>query len=208
MRVTKNYYIKDKIKFDRITRVLGYLEPRELVEWKLKLGVEAEAQSKKAIEVGSQVHKYCEQYIKRGIKNLPPSEPQEVKNCFKAFKDWVDVYKPSVIDTEFTLFDTCNRVAGTCDLKVMLEGKIVYIDIKTSSKIYKKHWVQVSKYLEMDCIERHKGEATQNFRPAILRLDKNLGIYEYKEYEGNFFFYIDRFEDHLNLFRYYKGVNK
>jgi len=36
MKVTNNHYIKDDIKYDRITKILGYLENPILVKWKLK----------------------------------------------------------------------------------------------------------------------------------------------------------------------------
>ncbi len=159
-----DHYVIDGKKYDRVTAVLGYFQTPKLVDWKLTVGKkEANKRSKEALKIGTAVHKYAE------TGKMPAKASVDVRNCVEAYNRWVAEHKPVVLSREVTVHSKTWGVAGTYDL--LLDSGIL-VDIKTSREIKLEHWLQLGTYAFMiSGIEKL----------AVLRLDKNMGFYEYIE---------------------------
>lgn len=189
------YYIKDSKKYERITHVLDYFSPPELVNWKIRVGrKEAGMISRAALRIGENVDDAIRCEVEgRKVSKLKTLEAQ---NCWEAFRQWKKDHNVKEIGTLNTVFNDELMVAGTPDL--FWADTHVLIDVKCSSAIRPSYWLQTEFYSRNNTAVDAK---------AILRLDKNLGIYEYKEMSLS--------DEHweavrgaIKLYRYYKSVDK
>ena len=151
-----------------VTQVLDYLTEPELLNWYITKG---KAACKKigdaALRVGTIVDKLIQDDLK-GEGYLLPGEDAQIENCMMAWekfkKDWpLKIQTIEGIQQEVT----DGEIVGHPD--IITEWGI--IDIKTSRAIQPRYWTQTAKYAQM------AGKP----KIAILRLDKELGIYEWKE---------------------------
>lgn len=157
----------DKI---RVTEVLDYFPEPELVSWKINVGKRnAYLQSKKALKVGTRVHELIHQEFTKGVYKFKKDDCNEVRNCLSAWDKFKEHYNPKIISMEEEIQD--DIVVGHRDAVVMINDVKYIIDFKTSSALRSKYWIQVAKYygLSMDCDDI-----------CLLRLDKNIAIYEFK----------------------------
>lgn len=157
------FYEKDGKQYERVTRILDYFAPPELVNWKVRVGkAEANKVSKVALKFGTRVHELIETNGK-----LSSKDGEEVKNCFKAFSSWkADNGNPSLINGS-TLFCERRGIAGTPDAMM---GETL-IDFKTSREVKAVHFAQLGAYASLMSVTPKV--------LAILRLDKQSGIYEW-----------------------------
>jgi hypothetical protein len=125
--------------------------------------------SKEALGIGSEVHDAVEHYLKTG-KERKLEIPESI-SAFVAFLEWQDSVHLEVIETEKTV--NGKYYAGTLDLLAMVNGVRTIVDIKTSKAIYPDYRYQIAAY-----------RATQNNvdGSGILRLDKETGLPEYKDF--------------------------
>lgn len=91
---------------------------------------------------------------------LSPSEWE----CLMSFKEWFEETKPEVLDAEYTVWNERYRYAGTIDLKVLIDGVVWIIDVKTSSNIWPTFELQLSAYKHAD------PHAPKGVRLAILQV--------------------------------------
>ncbi len=167
-KLTKDYYIKDKIKYDRVTSILDYFQDPHLTKWKLDTEDYKEI-SKTAKQIGTRVHNLIKMDYEKGKYSLTPNDSVSIVNCMKAYEEWKKVEKPQITSIEQTLFNDKLRIAGTYDIVL---GLGTLIDIKTSTSIKSNYWLQLNMYSYL---------ANERFvNLAILRLDKFTGEYEYK----------------------------
>ncbi len=163
------------MEYISVTQVLDYFKPPQLVNWILRVGKrESGLVSRKALKFGTRVHGLIHEEFKTGAYKLVPKDSLEVRNCMKAWEEFKDHYSPKIYDMEVEMTDTVYGLIGHRDMIVNIGGKPVLVDIKASSSIRENYWLQVNayKYLSMDLGVHHVG---------ILRFDKVLGTYEYKE---------------------------
>lgn len=187
------YYEKEGRRYDRITHILDYFSPPELVSWKIRVGKkEAGIISRAALRIGENVDEAIRQSIDGGVQ--VKLKTTEAKNCMEAFWEWRNERKAQLSTME-TVFDDELMVAGTPDIFWMNNQTL--IDIKCASAIRPSYWLQTEFYA------RQKPITTK----GILRLEKNLAIYEYKE--------MPLCDEHweavkgaIKLYRYYKSVDK
>lgn len=159
------YYEKNGKRYDRITRILDYFPHPDLVDWKIDVGRrEARRVSTAATNIGDNVDEYVKQKLLGG--KLPKLKTQEAKNCLEAFESWVAAYSP-VLKVGETVFDDALMVAGTPDLI----WNDTLIDIKCSREIKHSYWLQTEFYARCLGVQYK----------AVLRLDKNLAMFEYKK---------------------------
>lgn len=150
-----------------VTEVLDYFQVPELVAWKLRVGaVEAKKISTIAMKIGSRVDALIQEDVANGSYKLTAKDPIEVQNCMKAWEAFKNDYSPKISITQQVLKDYDLGVIGHLDL---LTDRIV--DVKCASSIKPSYWIQTAKYSDM----HSKGV----LGTAILRLDKNLGVYQY-----------------------------
>lgn len=163
-----------------VTEGLDYFQEPGLVDWKIKVGKkEAKRISTCAMKIGTRVHELVYQEWKEMRYKLSSKDSVEVKNCMQAWEQFKEDYQPIIQTMETELKDEENKVIGHRDMVITFPGTndIFTVDLKTSSGIKPKHWLQVAKYHHMDYNCGGIG---------ILRLDKNLGVYEWQtKFEDN-----------------------
>lgn len=186
------FYEKDGKKFDRVTKILGYFQAPELVDWKLRVGKkEANRISKVAIKRGTSVDEAIRRHVSG--EKIPKFKTIEEENCFKAYLQWRKDYGIEKIESATTMFDDDAMIAGTPDLWI----QDTTVDIKCAKSIKQNYWLQTEWYA------RRKGH---HFK-AILRLDPDLSHYEYKKIPVDEY-HLRVFEALVTAFRFYnKTVN-
>lgn len=188
--IQPNFYEKDGVRFDRVTRVLDYFLPPGLVDWKLKNGDKAARTSASALRVGTRVDDLIKRWIEQGEWDLKSQERQEVRYCTDGFGKWLAHYGVTDLKVESTLFCPELGIAGTPDISTA----DTLIDIKTSRWIDPRYWIQVAIYNYM------KAEPKKFL--AILRLNKEYPEYQYQVIDYNEGL-VDVFASALHLYRYY-----
>jgi hypothetical protein len=130
--------------------------------------------SKKALDIGSQTHSAIENWLKTGKE---PKDPQEnVLNAFLAFLEFFDEHKMKPIELEFSVYGDC--WAGTTDYYGWFNDAKYIIDFKTSKAHYSdEHGPQIAAY--RSCLDDVKGS-------GILRLDKETGYPDFKDYSKRY----------------------
>jgi len=142
--------------------------------------------SQEALDIGSAVHSAIEYYLKTGRE--PKIEHEKVLAGFVAFLEWKDEHKLLPLALEETVYGNC--WGGQLDYRGMFNGKQYVIDFKTSKAIYPADMgPQIAAYrstfdVRSDCIIEGSG---------ILRLDKETGLPEWKDFSK-------RYESDLNIF--------
>ena len=181
------YYVKDGHNYTRVTSILGYFQNPDLVAWKIRVGAkEAKRISTIAMKRGTNVDEAIRCHV-QGLK-VPKFKTIEEENCFKAYLQWREDYAITDIQSASTLYDDEARIAGTPDLWLPCET----CDIKCASEIRDNYWLQTEWYA------RKRGDSFK----SILRLDGNLGVYEYvrkpvSDYE------LQVFEALVTAYKYY-----
>lgn len=124
--------------------------------------------SKTATDIGSDVDAWIRADIEG--KKYPKLNSIEVENCVKAYQKWVEDYQVDVktLKSGSRLFNGTTKICGEPDILDPNESMV--IDIKCSSAIRQTYWLQTEWY------GRELGYTSK----AVLRLDKNLAIYEYE----------------------------
>lgn len=174
-----------------VTEVLDFFIPKALLDWYLKTG---KANAKKigtiAMKIGSRVDDLIQEDITNGAYKLSKNDGIEVRNCMKAWEQFKQDYQPDIKRCQVEVMDEEKKVIGHIDL--IWNG---VVDVKCASSIKANYWLQTAKYRNMGNIEGGI---------HILRLDKNLAIYEFKskgEEEANYLAKV--FDGLLQAHRYY-----
>lgn len=144
--------------------------------------------SEEAKDIGSRTHEAIELWLK-GSKVTPT---KDIEKPFYAFLEWATENNLEVIESEKTIYNHKERYAGTRDLKVRLNGKVYVIDLKTSKAFYEPSMpMQVAAYAECDKDVEGIG---------VLRLDKETGLPQFKDYTEKRAMYYDGFLKLKDLF--------
>lgn len=129
--------------------------------------------SQTALDVGSEVHAAIEAHL-NGLQVSLTSE--QAKRAFDAFLEWKDGVELEPIALEQTVWG--DRWAGTLDMVCMLNGKKYVVDFKTSKAFYMTEMgAQVAAY--RSCVPGAEGS-------GILRLDKETGMPEFKDFSKRY----------------------
>ena len=130
-----------------------------------------------AINVGREVHEWCEQAIlwKLGEAEIPsmPTDEKAV-NAINAFRDWVKQNEVEWLAAEQRVYSRTHNYAGTVDAVARVNGEFAVIDFKTSTRIYEEYYLQVAAYSK--CVEDIYGEPVDG--AYILRFDKESGKFD------------------------------
>ena len=81
-----------------------------------------------AAKKGTSVHNSIENWIKFGIDDVP----SEHRGYFDGFREWWEMYKPSVIASEVHIYHKKMFYGGTIDLLCEIEGLLDLVDFKTT----------------------------------------------------------------------------
>ena len=208
-------YIVDNIEYPSVTTVIGILDKGDgLKQWAVDCAIDyidknwVEGKSildlinesrrewknvqTEAMNIGTEVHHLIERYIKAKMtgkgnsilrQNTHIEIENEIENGFNAFLEWEEENIHHWIESEQTVH--CNEYgyAGTLDAIAQLKnGKIYLIDFKSSKGFYDGYDMQVSAY-KYGRMERRD---IQIEGIGILRLDKETGIPEWKDYTSKY----------------------
>jgi hypothetical protein len=213
----KHTYMVGERKVPSVTRVVDAVFPKHLVDWAATAGanywkenygedadmyngiLNAHKQiSHKAQEIGLEVHKWIELYIKvKMIDGETATEyPEAVKIPMQNFHDWVESREIEWLACEKKVYSRSWEYAGTIDALAKVNGKLCVIDFKTSAKIYKEYYLQVSAYCNAI------GEMMGNLPKLgmIVRLDKEEE--KFQEVAFDPWQHNDVFIDALNIKRF------
>ena len=159
------YYRRNGEYYPSITYVLqAYPKGKYFEDWLKKVGYSSEYIVKKASEEGTQVHEMIEDYFAgKELKYLNydgyPQMPPHVWQMLLNFVDFWETYKPTLVETEVSLFSDKLQVAGTCDLvcEIEINGKMErwVIDFKTSNHLQTTYDLQGAVYAQ--CYEECYG---------------------------------------------------
>lgn len=149
-----------------VTEVLDAFIPKGLLDWYLKTGKkEAKRLSNIAMKIGSRVDELIQQDIMTGTFKYSTKDGIEIHNCMEAWKQFKQDYQPKFEAIQKEVVS--GQLVGHIDL--IMNNRVV--DVKCASSIKPNYWLQVAVYRDM------YQEVTEG--TAILRLDKNLGTYQY-----------------------------
>lgn len=153
MEVNSNYYIKDSVNYDRVTRVLDIINDDSLNKFIQARGSRyVEQVFNEAGERGTKSHSLFAAYANGAGKCLITAieftNPEQA-DILKLFANWFDKNVSKVIAIEKTVYDGKLKVAGTYDLIAEIKGKIVLVDYKTGSIVNKKSRLQTAAYAKM-----------------------------------------------------------
>jgi len=133
-----------------------------------------------ARDIGSIVHRWCEQVInwKLGNGDLPdiPKEPSAAKSI-EGFQDWVSKNEIDWVSSEEKIYNRQHNYAGTVDAVAYINDVFCVVDFKTSSGIWDEYFLQVAAYAQ--AISDVYGDAVES--AWILRFDKKTGKFEAKQ---------------------------
>lgn len=159
------YYRRNGNYYPSITHVLGcYPKGKHFEDWLKRHGYTADYVVRKASKEGTQVHEMIEEYFEGKPLNYldksgHPSMDPKIWQMFLKFVDFWEEYKPTLVETEVSLFSDKLKVAGTCDLvcEMEIDGKMErwVIDFKTSNHLQTTYDLQGAVYAQ--CYEECYG---------------------------------------------------
>lgn len=192
---------RDGKQYERVTRVLDYFLDPGLMETERGLGLdELKKRGRAACKIGDRVDELCREDWENNKYRLKKTDGFDVTSCMRAWECWKRDYPEdfkAIREAQTKVWIEEWGVAGKRDF-VQTDG---ILDIKTSKEIYPRYWIQVTVY--------NKEERLPHRR--ILRLDKNLGEYEYKEAMAVHPWLTQEYGEQvfiglLNAYRYYKAI--
>lgn len=98
----------------------------------------------KAGDIGTEAHKWIEEWIKNPSHPLPENEM--VKKMVENFVNWAKENNVKFLESEMRVYSEKYWYAGTIDLVLEMGGKKYLGDLKTSSGIYDEHFYQTAAY--------------------------------------------------------------
>lgn len=101
----------------------------------------------KAADAGNIVHDMIDVFVKTGATPTPELlavSSATVRNMWKTFARFVDVYKPEFTDAEFTVWSETHQYAGTMDWSARIGDWHVLGDTKTGKGVYPEVGLQIS----------------------------------------------------------------
>lgn len=154
-------------------------------------------------KIGTLVHNAIELFIKQGEE--PIGLPEQAQNAYNAFKKWLKEYDyKETFDIERPLYSRKHFYAGTPDWICRLGNKIWILDFKTSKALREGIELQLSagaqmfeedRDIKIDCL-------------GGLRLDKESGDYEFKDFSKHRDKYFQCFLHRLEDFRIWQNIPK
>lgn len=122
--------------------------------------------SREATDIGSLVHKFCEEYP----DGVMPDQAQAKAAC-EAFKRWHYQHDVEALEKEKVIFSRTLHYAGKFDLLAMIDGELCILDYKTSKVFAEESPAQLAAYAV--AYQEMTGERVMH--GWIIRLDKLTG---------------------------------
>ncbi len=148
------YYLNGQF-YPSVTTILqAYPKDAHFYKWLKEVGNDADTIRDAAGERGSTVHKLTELYDdgmevslvnETGKLNFSMQEWQ----MFERYVDFRQRFPMKILATEMQLISEKYGEAGTLDRYIILNGKKLVLDIKTSNNLYEHYWLQLAAYRRM-----------------------------------------------------------
>ncbi|NHZ85784.1 MAG: hypothetical protein GWP19_07875 [Planctomycetia bacterium] len=159
--------------------------------------------SAEAMDIGSEIHGLIEIYIKHKIDPTKGKTLHEsVSNGYLAFLEWEKENIKEWFYSERPIHDLDIGYAGTLDaIAKMKDNKVIVIDFKSSKGFYDGYDLQISAYrAAAEKIDKIKYDGM-----GVLRLDKETGLPQYKDYSN---IYENKLEAFIKLTDFYYAYKK
>lgn len=152
------FYLSDNGNFvPSVSTVLdAYPKGQAFYEWlKNNSAEDSERIKNEAGETGSVVHKLTELYDAGEVVSVVEPQTGKIKykakewNMFEKYVDWCKKFNPTIIQNEFNIVSENLGVGGTIDKEIILDGKKMLLDVKTSNIIHDTYWMQLAAYKKM-----------------------------------------------------------
>lgn len=133
--------------------------------------------TKKAADIGTQIHKWAEAFIKAKTKKDIPPLPDDplVHNGVTAFLKWVDEEKVKFVSSERMIYSKRYGYAGIMDAEAVVRRRLRVVDFKTSNAIYPEMRYQTAAYQKAS--EEESGKPYSGHR-IIVRFGKTDGEFD------------------------------
>jgi hypothetical protein len=160
--------------------------------------------SNEAKEIGTEAHNIIEYCIKNNY--FPPDYEMtnyynETINCLEAFHTFYNDHNIEWLESELVVWNKEYLYAGTLDAIAIINGKKYIIDFKTSNAMRDGYDLQLAAYL----YAYNKTNEKKINNCAVLRLDKNMGIYEFKDFTKDIERKFQAFLKQVDFFYLYKN---
>jgi hypothetical protein len=148
----KDYRIKQGKRYDRVTSITGMIAYSGMMELGKKIGFEkVDEIMRTAGDRGRKFHEYCGLALKGKLSDdmlqWVRAENHKMHDNLMQFIKWSSGEMKKVIISEKRYFDDKRLICGKPDIVAELkDGKTHLIDIKSSSKIYRSHFMQLAAY--------------------------------------------------------------
>jgi hypothetical protein len=136
--------------------LIGCLEQKKKIDEEqiIKAVFSSQEYTEKAADLGTEVHDYCEKYIKNKIskKNPAPGIPEDenVLVGVNSFLAWESAHKVKFLWSEKLVYSKKHDYIGKADFAAIVDGKTCLCDIKTGNGLYEGVLTQTSAYLKAD----------------------------------------------------------
>lgn len=115
-----------------------------------------EIEKEEAGVVGSEIHDWCERYIKAklGDGEMPDMpERKEVQVGVNAFLDWEKEHNVKFLSSERVVYSKKHDFIGKMDIEAKVDGKLCLVDLKSSNGLYNTVGMQTAAYMFADMEE-------------------------------------------------------
>ena len=151
--------------YPSVTTILqAYPKDAGFYKWLKDVGNDADAVRDAAGERGTTVHKLTELYDD-GMEVSLVSEDGRLNfsmqewAMFERYVNFRNRFPLEILASEMQLISQTFEEAGTLDRYIILNGKRMIIDIKTSNQVYDHYWLQLAAYKRM--FEEASGEKVE-----------------------------------------------
>lgn len=153
--------------------LLGKLEKKQIINEDVVVEaiLLAETLKDEAADIGTEIHDWCEKYIRhklkqKGFEKLPemPKFPEAITGI-NAFFEFEKTHKIKWISTERPVYSLKYDYIGTMDLEAVIDNKYCNGDFKSSNGLYNQIRMQTEAYARAD--EEEFGKKKYEGRWAI-----------------------------------------
>jgi hypothetical protein len=161
--------------FPSVSTILdAYPKSAQFFQWLKENGDTADSIRDEAADTGGVVHHLTELYDKGEEVNCLTESGNVAYSSlawamFERYVEFSERFSPEILDMEVNMVSPELGFGGTRDRLIVLDGKKLLIDIKTSNALHNHYWLQMAAYVKL--YEKLTGDKVDGI--AILWLKAN-----------------------------------
>lgn len=146
----ESYYHINGVDCISVTTVIdqGIAKNRHLMQWIIEHGKDGDEYKRERARIGTAVHQGAER-IDAGETLRRSDFSIEEWKLLRGYVNFHAKYEPEVVAAEKTVYDLRERIAGTLDRIMRIEGKLHLVDLKTSNNVWPTNRVQAQEYAHL-----------------------------------------------------------